>query len=298
MARVKILLTGASGQLGKALMAQIGSGDLPAGTHHLLPVDLPEWDITNQAQVFSTVLEWQPDVVINCAGYTDVDRAEANEKEAFRVNALGARDLSAVAFRVGAKMLQISTDYVFDGKAATPRREYHPVNPVNAYGRSKAWGERLVRETNPCHFILRTAWLFGEGQNFVRKIIALSREKEEISVVADQFGTPTSAVDLARCILRLLQTESYGTYHATNEGECSWFSFARGILALTGIECRVKPVTSRELARPAPRPHYTVLENYMLELSGLFRFRHWEEALAEYLQAEAGTRAQERKARL
>ena len=286
MTGVKILLTGAGGQLGRALMAQIGQGGSLAGTHLLLPVDLPEWDITNRAQVFATVREWQPDVVINCAGYTDVDRAEAEEKEAFRVNALGARDLSAAAFQVGAKILQISTDYVFDGEETIPRREYHPVNPVNAYGRSKAWGERLVRETNPRHFILRTAWLFGEGRNFVRKIIALSREKEEISVVADQFGTPTSAADLAQCILRLIQTESYGTYHATNEGESSWYSFARRILALTGIECRVKPVTSRELARPAPRPRYAVLENHMLEVSALFKFRHWEEALAEYLQVE------------
>lgn len=296
MTRVKILLTGAGGQLGKAIMAQIGPDGFLPGTHLLLPVDLPEWDITNQAQVLATVLEWQPDVVINCAGYTAVDRAEAREKEAFRVNALGARDLSAAAFRVSAKILQVSTDYVFDGKATTPRREYHPVNPLNAYGRSKAWGEQLVRETNPRHFILRTAWLFGEGRNFVRKIIALGREKEEIAVVADQFGTPTSAADLAQCILRLIQTESYGTYHATNEGECSWFSFARKILALTGIECRVKPVTSRELNRPALRPRYAVLENYMLELSGLYKFRHWEEALAEYLQAE--TRTRNREARL
>ena len=295
---MKILLTGAGGQLGRALMAEVGPGGFLAGTHLLLPVDLPEWDITNQAQVFSTVLEWRPDVVINCAGYTDVDRAEAEEKEAFRVNALGARDLSAAAFQVGAKILQISTDYVFDGKATTPRREYHPVNPINAYGRSKAWGERLVRETNPRHFILRTAWLFGEGRNFVQKIIALSREKKEVSVVADQFGTPTNAADLAKCILRLIQTESYGTYHATNEGECSWFGFARRILELTGIECRVKPVTSRELDRPAPRPHYTVLENHMLELSGLFKFRHWEEALAEYLRAEARACARNQKARL
>src|SRR5690606_34002164 len=117
MTRVKILLTGAGGQLGRALMAEVGPGGVLAGTHLLLPVDLPEWDITNQAQVFSTVVEWRPDVVINCAGYTDVDRAEAEEKEAFRVNALGARDLSAAAFQVGAKILQISTDYVFDGKA-------------------------------------------------------------------------------------------------------------------------------------------------------------------------------------
>lgn len=282
---MKILLAGAGGQLGRDLIEQVGKDELLTRTHLLFPVDLPEWDITNQAQVFSTVLEWQPEVVINCAGYTDVDRAEREEDEAFRVNSLGARDLSAAAFHVGAKILQISTDYVFDGQADTPRREYHPVNPVNTYGRSKAWGERLVRETNPRHFILRTAWLFGKGRNFVRNIIALSRGKEEIPVVTDQFGTPTSTVDLAKCILNLIQTDSYGTYHTTNEGQCNWFDFARRIFALTGIECKIKPVTSREIDRPAPRPKYAVLENYMLELSGLFRFRHWEKALEEYLSA-------------
>ena len=201
MTRVKILLTGAGGQLGKQSWRRLVRWFLP-GTHLLLPVDLPEWDITNQAQVLATVLEWQPDVVINCAGYTAVDRAEAREKEAFRVNALGARDLSAAAFRVSAKILQVSTDYVFDGKATTPRREYHPVNPLNAYSRSKAWG--ATGPGDQPHFILRTATSFGR-RNFVRKIIALAG-KEEIAVVADQFGTPRCG-GFGPMYLRLIQTE-------------------------------------------------------------------------------------------
>ena len=165
----------------------------------------------------------------------------------------------------------------------TPLREYDPVNPLSVYGKSKALGEQLVMTTNPRYFIVRTAWLYGEGHNFVRTILKLAAERDELKVVNDQVGTPTSTVDLARCILDLIQTEHYGVYHGTCEGECTWYEFARRILALRGINKRVIPISTTELRLPAKRPAYSVLENFMLSMVGLDNFRKWEEALEEYL---------------
>jgi len=191
--------------------------------------------------------------------------------------------LAVAAYKIGAKILQVSTDYVFDGTGRTPLREYDPVNPLSVYGKSKALGEQLVMTTNPRYFIVRTAWLYGEGHNFVRTILKLAAERDELKVVNDQVGTPTSTVDLARCILDLIQTEHYGVYHGTCEGECTWYEFARRILALKGINKRVIPISTTELRLPAKRPAYSVLENFMLSMVGLDNFRKWEEALEEYL---------------
>ena len=282
--KLKVLITGCQGQLGKELCRQIDELNQVRPQFQVVATDLDSMDITDTHQVQKIVSFEKPEVIINTAAYTKVDACETDEQTAFRVNAHGARNLAVAAYNIGAKILQVSTDYVFDGTGRTPLREYDPVNPQSVYGKSKALGEQLVMTTNPRYFIVRTAWLYGEGHNFVRTILKLAAERDELKVVNDQVGTPTSTVDLARCILDLIQTEHYGVYHGTCEGECTWYEFARRILALKGINKRVIPISTKELRLPAKRPAYSVLENFMLDLVGLNFFRTWEEALEEYLK--------------
>lgn len=280
---MKILLTGCKGQLGLELIRQLGKS---GQSFDLLETDVHNLDITNQEEVLRLVRDEKPDIIINCAAYTNVDMCETDEAAAFKVNAIGPQNLSAAAYSIGSKIVQISTDYVFDGIVDSPRREYDSVNPQSAYGRSKALGETLVRDTNPRHFILRTAWLYGEGKNFVRTMLKLASENDLVKVVNDQFGSPTSTKDVASCVIDIMKTESYGTYHATCEGTCSWHEFALKIFELKGINIKVDTLTTEELNRPAKRPKYSVLDNYMLKLIGLNNFRNWEEALADYLKEE------------
>lgn len=283
---MKVFITGSKGQLGRELNRQLERMQQGGGVTELTLTDMEELDITNQRQVEEAVQAERPQVLINCAAYTNVDGCETNEQTAFRVNALGARNLAIAAYNVNAKFVQISTDYVFDGTQAAPRREWDPVNPQSVYGKSKLWGEQLVAAVNPRHFIFRTAWLYGEGNNFVRTMLQLAREREEIQVVHDQVGSPTSTVDLARCIVALIGTEAYGIYHATCEGQCTWYQFAVKIFELAGIKVRVIPISTGQLNRPAPRPLFSVLDNFMLKLIDQNRFRDWETALQEYLQTE------------
>jgi dTDP-4-dehydrorhamnose reductase len=283
---LKVLITGSQGQLGKELCRQIDKLNQEHKPVKILATSLDQLDITDAKQVQTMVTSWQPQVIINTAAYTNVDACETEKHKAYQINALGARNLSVAAFSIGAKILQVSTDYVFDGKGNTPKQEYDPVNPLNTYGKSKALGERMVIETNPRHFIVRTAWLYGEGHNFVGTMLKLATERDEIRVVNDQIGSPTSTIDLARCILDLIQTEHFGLYHGTCEGECSWYEFAKRIFQIKGINIKVNPISTREINQPARRPAYSVLENFMLNLSGLNTFQQWEEALEEYLRWE------------
>lgn len=283
--KLKVLITGCQGQLGRELCRQIVKLNQVHPQFQVLATDLDNLDITDAQQVQNLVTLEKPEVIINTAAYTKVDACEADERTAFRVNAHGARNLAVAGYNIGAKILQVSTDYVFDGNGNTPLREYDPVNPQNIYGKSKALGEKLVMTTNPRYYILRTAWLYGEGPNFVRTILKLASERDELQVVNDQVGTPTSTVDLAKCILALTQTDYYGIYHGTCEGECTWYEFAKRVLGLKGINIKVKPVSTNEFNQSAKRPAYSVLENFMLDLVGLNSFRKWEEALFEYLDA-------------
>jgi dTDP-4-dehydrorhamnose reductase len=281
--QVKVLITGSKGQLGIELARQLS---LVNPDFEVIKTDLHNLDITDQVQVFSLMEARKPDVVINCAAYTNVDRCEMDEPNAFRANAIGAQNLSVGACKLGARMVQVSTDYVFDGTGSTPRKEYDSINPQSCYGTTKALVEKLVKETNPRHYIVRTAWLYGEGSNFVRTMLRLAGERKEIDVVGDQIGSPTSTVDLANCILKLLQTESYGTYHATCEGSCSWYDFSKMIFKLRQIEIPINKITTEQLNRLAKRPQYSVLDNYMLKILGLNMFRPWEEALEAFLREE------------
>ncbi|KNY29654.1 dTDP-4-dehydrorhamnose reductase [Pseudobacteroides cellulosolvens] len=280
---MKVLITGCRGQLGLELARQFNEFN---GVYNLIETDVHNLDITNQVMVFELVKAQKPDVIINCAAYTNVDGCESDELNAYRVNAIGPQNLSAAALSVGAKMVQVSTDYVFDGTGNTPKVETDPMNPRSVYGKSKAMGEILVKDTNPRHFIVRTAWLYGEGNNFVRTMLKLAKEKDEVKVVNDQFGSPTSTKDLARCIIKLINSESYGTYHGTCEGSCSWNQFAKKIFEIKGINIKVSEMTTEELNRPAERPKYSVLDNFMLKLVGINEFRSWEEALTDYLKGE------------
>ncbi|MEN8906307.1 MAG: dTDP-4-dehydrorhamnose reductase [Clostridiales bacterium] len=276
---MKILISGNKGQLGREITKQTNSDE-----YSITGADIDELDITDFNATDLFVSNIKPDVIINCSAYTNVDACEDNESLAFKVNASGARNLSLCAKKIGAKIVHISTDYVFDGNATKPLKEYDNISPINKYGESKEYGERLVRETNEKHFILRTSWLYGDGNNFVKTMLKLSETRDNLDVVDDQVGSPTSTVDLAKCILELVSTELYGTYHATNEGVCSWYDFAKKIFELKGIDMMVNRVNSEQFKRKAKRPAYSVLENFMLNVEGKNCFRHWEESLEEYLK--------------
>lgn len=279
---MRILITGCKGQLGLELIRQLTQSK---ENYELTNTNRHKMDITDYKQVFNLIEMLKPDVVINCAAYTNVDQCETDEFSAFRTNAMGPQYLSAAAFKVNAKIIQISTDYVFNGEGSTPKKEFDPVCPINCYGKSKAQGDNLVRETNPRHFIIRTAWLYGQGENFVTTMLTLAKEKKQIDVVSDQIGSPTSTVDLARCITDLLNTEAYGTYHATSEGACSWYDFAVKIFELSSLDIKINPIASKQLCRLAQRPKFSVLDNFMLKVQGLNAFRNWEDSLEQYINA-------------
>jgi len=227
--------------------------------------------------------EVRPEAVIHCAAYTNVDGAETDFEGAFKVNVIGSQNMAAGCLETGARLVYVSTDYVFDGEASEPYREFDPVNPQSVYGKTKWQGETMVRQILGRHYILRTAWLYGEGNNFVRTMLRLADQQPSLKVVDDQIGSPTSTVDLARAIFKLLSTDAYGTYHATCQGQCSWYEFACEIFRQIGKVIEVQPVTTAEFPRPAKRPAHSVLDNYMLRMTVGDPMRTWQEALREYL---------------
>lgn len=274
---MRILLTGANGMLGRDVMAEL------AATHQVHPFPRQALDVTDPEAIRRAVAQVDAELIINCAAYTDVDGCESHPRDANRLNALAPRYLAVAAERAGAALLHISTDYVFDGTASTPYTEFDPVGPVTAYGRSKLAGEEEIRRHCAHHFILRTAWLYGaHGGNFVDTMLRLSGERDRLSVVVDQVGNPTWTVELVRVIGRLIDTDAYGTYHATAEGEVSWHGLTQTIFRLKGLATEVLPVTSEQFPRPAKRPAYSSLDNLCLGRLGIV-MRPWDEALADYL---------------
>jgi dTDP-4-dehydrorhamnose reductase len=272
--RMRILVLGSAGQLGSELARMLADQEL-------VPATRDEVDIIHLAKVVKFVEDLRPEAIINAAAYTDVDSCESNQEKAFLVNAIGARNVAIAARKAGSRLAHISTDYVFDGSQERPYVEHDPPRPLNIYGWSKLLGEEMVKAQNPSSFILRVAWIYSPvGRNFVKTMIALAQEKEEIRVVSDQRGTPTFAGDVARQIKLLLGTESYGLYHSTSQGSCTWYEFAREIFRLLNIAVRVLPVTSGELPRPAKRPANSVLDNFLLRIQGLDIMPPWEESLA------------------
>ena len=280
---MRIIITGANGQLGLELSKQLSRNK----EYEVICTDIEELNIVDINSVNKVISKYKPDVVINCAAHTAVDLCETDIENAYKINAIGPRNLAIACEKVNAKFVQVSTDYVFDGNIDRPYREDDNTCPNSIYGSSKLMGENFTKEFCSRHFIVRTAWLYGDGNNFVRTMLKLSETNKEINVVNDQFGSPTSTVDLAKAIIELIHTEHYGTYHGTCEGKCSWYDFAQKIFEIRNIDIKVNPVTSEEYKRTAPRPTYSVLDNFMLKLVGLNSFRNWEDALIEYLNEEA-----------
>ncbi len=228
-------------------------------------------------------------MILHCAAYTNVDGAETNPDIAYKVNGIGTRNIALASQEIDAAMLYISTDYVFDGEADLPYDEYANTNPISIYGCSKYAGEFHLRELLNKFYIIRTSWLYGKnGKNFVNTMLKLASKQNIISVVDDQRGCPTYTMDLAEQILRLIQVKgAYGTYHITNQGDASWFEFAEAIFELVERkEIELEAITTREMGRPAPRPEYSVLRGYHLELTIGNTMRHWKEALKDYLSLE------------
>ncbi len=273
---MKIAVTGSDGMLGHDIQRVFSDVEL-------INFTLKDFDITDMDKTLSAIRAVSPDYLIHVAAYTDVDGCESNPETAYLANGTGTRNVAMACEEVGCPLVYISTDYVFDGNGKTPYNEWDTTNPVNQYGLSKLIGERFVTSLTNRFYIVRTSWLYGRnGKNFVDTICRLLSEKDEISVVDDQIGSPTFTYDLA-LKLRELIGKGYGTYHITNSSQCSWYEFAVEIGRLTGSKAGIKPVTSDEFKRPAKRPGYSVLGNTMLQLEGIGVPRHWKEALKNYL---------------
>jgi dTDP-4-dehydrorhamnose reductase len=274
---MRVLVTGAAGMLGHRVVDE--ARELG---HTALPTDIDDLDLTDEAAVRERVAADGPDAIVNCAAYTDVDGAESDARHAEAVNAAGAGHVAAAAQEVGARIVHVSTDYVFDGTKREPWVESDPVGPLGVYGETKLAGERLVAAANPAHAIVRTAWLFGAGgRNFVDTMLALGAQRDEVSVVTDQVGCPTWTGHLAEALVELAERpDETGILHATGGGQCSWNEFALEIFERAGLDCRVLPATSEQFARPARRPAYSVLGSERRDPVTLPR---WDEGLAAYL---------------
>ena len=283
MADMKIMVTGCNGQLGHAIK-QVYEND--ANTQ-ILGTDVPDLDITDLNAVRAYVRENAPDAIINCAAATNVDGCEKDTDLAYRINAIGPRNLAIAATENDIPLVHISTDYVFPGDGSRPYIEFDETAPKSAYGRTKLAGERFVQQFSKRWYIVRTAWLYGEGKNFVRTMLSLAEKNDTIGVVDDQVGNPTSALELARAIKALLPTDQYGIYHGTCEGICSWADFTEEIFRLKGVSTKVEHISSEEYKRRFPasadRPAYSALDNYMFRLNLNYRFADWKDALKEYL---------------
>ncbi len=278
---MKILIIGARGMLGRDLQPILST------RHEIIGKDIQDLDIADPGQVGEEIRKIRPDAVINLAALTDVDGCESQRERAFSVNAQGAGHVARASEAAGAKLIHLSTDYVFDGTSPVPYREEASPHPLNVYGGSKLQGERAVQEAGENHLILRTAWLYGRhGKNFVDTILRLASKQEELRVVNDQKGSPTFARDLSGAIAQLLEKDLRGVIHVSNSGACTWYEFAEKILALNPPlhgRVRILPISSSELKRPARRPAFSVLDCSRFEQVTGRRMRNWEEGLKEYL---------------
>ncbi len=292
---MKIMITGCHGQLGNELQSILKSGKSEIGAApegvlnaEILPVDIDTLDISDMAAVSDYVNANRPDVIINCAAMTNVDGCESDYKTAFKVNALGVKNLAVSAENIGAKLIHVSTDYVFAGNGTKPYCEWDKVNPQSVYGASKALGEKYALSFCKKTFVVRTSWLYGYiGKNFVKTVRRVIKANGGIGVVCDQRGNPTNANDLAHHLLKLAVTEEYGIYHCTGEGECSWYDFAVKIAEYSGLGDTVTPCTTEEYNAkfnvPTKRPEYSSLRNLALECTVGNEMRDWQEALKEYI---------------
>jgi dTDP-4-dehydrorhamnose reductase len=282
----KILVIGAKGMLGRDLVETLR---VSFPEDEITGWDLEEIDIEGEKSTVTQIRNLEPGIIVHLAAYTDVDGCELNEKKAFAVNAEGTKHVTLGAAACGAKVVTLSTDYVFDGKKGRPYVEQDRPNPLNVYGRSKWKGEQYVRELVKDALIVRTQWLYGKhGRNFVASILRQAREKDVLSVVNDQVGSPTYTLDLSRAIALLIERKASGIFHVANRNSCTWYHYARTILELSGIEgVKVVPISSEELAYPAVRPAYSVLDTEKLKRETGLTLRPWVEALRDYLSSDS-----------
>ncbi len=278
----KILITGANGMLGRTLCKNLKEFEL-------IPTDLPEGDITDAALFDRLIKKYRPDTVIHCAAMTAVDNCETRQELAFKLNAVGSANVAAACHRNQARLIAISTDYVFDGEKKTPYTEFDLPAPLSVYGKSKYAGEQAISTHCPNHIIARISWLYGAGgPSFVHTMLKIADgSRPELKVVNDQYGNPTSTIAVADALRNLInQPEVLGTFHLTCSGEATWFDFAQEIFRQSGIVQMVVPCTTAEFPRPAPRPTNSRLEKLMLRLHGLPPMPHWQAALTEFLKHE------------
>lgn len=279
---MKIAITGSTGQLGSDLVRVLASD------HDIFPYSRKDMDVTDCRQVIETIDRIKPDVIIHAAAQTNVDRAEAEAELTYRVNAFGARNVAVAAQRVGAKLVHLSTGYVFDGTKKEPYHEFDQPSPIGVYGASKLAGEQYVQMFCNRFFIVRASWLYGlYGSNFVTKIISRVRHEKNLAVVNDKFGSPTYSLDLARFIGHLMTTEKYGVYHAANQGGCSRYEFAEAILEAANLtDVSLTAVSSEHFQLPAARPDNSVFASAAIRLNDLPPFRDWRAALRSFLQED------------
>jgi len=278
---MRVLITGSTGQLGKAAAEVFFKENID-----VYPIPHSRLDISNREEVRKMLTAYLPDIVINCAAFTDVDGCEKEPERAYRVNAIGPKNLTIISEKLNIFLIHISTDYVFDGKKDSPYIEFDTPNPVNIYGKSKLEGENFVKAFSKHYAIVRTSWLYGDGNNFVTKIIEKARITKEIQVVEDQFGSPSYTYDVAKAILSIARNNAYGIYHTANTGVTSRYEEARFILKYLSFNADVIPVKTEEYILPAVRPGYTPLENYLLKLEDIYNMRSWQEAMEEFLKKE------------
>ena len=278
---MRVLVTGVKGQLGSDIAAE-----LKLRAEECIGADIADFDITDRGATVGTIKKYMPDCVIHCAAFTDVNGAEEKRGLCERINVLGTENVALACNEADAKLIYISTDYVFNGEGMRPYKPNDERNPINFYGMTKSLGEDKVRSVCPKHFIVRTSWVFGKnGTNFVKTMLRLGEQMEGLTVVDDQIGSPTYTPDLARLLCDMAATERYGTYHATNEGFCSWYDFAKKIMELSGIGCNIKPIASKDYPSPAKRPQNSRLSKEKLVQNGFYKLPPWEDALKRFIKA-------------
>lgn len=277
---MRIMVTGATGQLGREVVRELTDRG-----HQVLGVSTADFDLTDAEAVRAAVAAAKPEGVVHCAAYTAVDRAEQEVERCMAINALGTQHLAKAARDAGARLLYVSTDYVFSGEGRLPHQADETPAPLNVYGMSKYRGEQAVRESLAEHFILRVSWVYGAGgNNFVRTMLRLGRERESVRVVCDQVGAPTYAVDLARLMADMIVTDRYGVYHASGGGCCSFAELAAAIMKAAGLPCQVVPVPTSEYPTAARRPLNSRLSLRSLDENGFARLPDWEDGLARFLR--------------
>jgi len=277
---VRVMVTGAAGQLGYDVIKRLNELGIEAkGT------DIQDLDLTKQDEVIASIAAYKPDAVVHCAAYTAVDLAEDEREKCALINVEASRNVAMGCKHIGAKMVYISTDYVFDGQGEEPFEEESAKDPINVYGFTKSQGEDVCLELVEKLFIVRISWVFGvNGKNFVKTMIRLGAQREKLTVVCDQIGSPTYTRDLAVLLCQMIQTDKYGVYHATNEGYCSWQEFARTIMEKAGLNCQVDPILSADYPAKAKRPNNSRLSKTKLDEAGFERLPSWQDALERYLK--------------